>query len=224
MSRDMKTIKTSAFGAILLAVAVSTTGCAIDRGRHAVSIYYEGPKISRVIPAGVKVPSIAISPFQDNRKKKDRLGHYARHRLIIDLVTDKKSVAESLTQMTSERLQKAGFRISSGTWDGRLDTLSQQKSDYVLFGKIRILDFTDRGQFIKTKRRGMVLLEFRLGEPRARRVQTRTVEVAPSDLNIKSTGTKSELAEFDSIIRKAISTALREGLSSVIQKITADNQ
>ncbi|MDA0999048.1 MAG: hypothetical protein O2807_00845 [bacterium] len=220
----MKNMRSSAMKIVLLVLAIGAAGCAIERERHAVPLHYEGPAFSRVIPAGVKVPSIAVSPFQDNREQKDRLGHYVRHRLIVDLVPDQRPVAESLTQMVRERLQNAGFRTSSGTWDGSLDTVSEQKSDYVLFGKIRILDFTDRGQFVKAQRRGTVILEFRLGDPRARRIQTRTVEVTPKDINIKFTGTQSELAAFDSIIRKTISTALSEGLSSVIQKMTPTNR
>jgi hypothetical protein len=208
-------------GVLPLLLSAALWGCAAERIEHAVSLHYEGADAPRLFESS-QAPTIIITPFQDRRSGKDRLGVYQWQNLTVEMTPKQGTASAGVTGMARAFIERMGLKPVQGAWDGEATSLPDIGADYALYGEILALNFTGEGGIPDAKNRGRVAIEVRLGSRAARTVVRRGVEVAPDEFQFILFDNRYEhIGRMDQIIRRSVSRAIRDSLTDLVRRANA---
>lgn len=216
----MKSIRRSGKWLVLGATFALLWGCTIHELERPVALTYVGAAPAARFRDRAQAPTILIAPAVDERVGKRHLGQYRWYNYTYQLISRGASVAGAVESIVTQYLNRSGFRIQQGAWDGRLETLGSIPTDYALHIAIGSLDFSGRGVVPKMQTQGKVRVAFRLGSKADRKVWRREVEVSPEDTQFAlPIGQEKQVAEMGGLIRRTVSRAVRDGLSELLDHI-----
>jgi len=215
----MRTDNKLLWGAAAFLIMAVLWGCAASRVQRRISLRYEGPKPAALLdPSAQAFPEIIVAPFADLRREKGSFGTYDWGNLSVNYIPGPESVSQGFTRLVREFLSSAGMRPVPGEWNGQLDTLPNINAEHAIFGEIERLDFSGRGRFYEAKNRGTIRVIIKWGNRGARRIITRTVEVAPDRREFHLFTTNyNHVSGMASLIRKTVSRAVRESMTRLFR-------